>query len=195
MTMADRITRQDTEESIQLLVNNYPKCFFQPPHLRRPLKKTIAADLERDGFPAAKELIEAAIGWYQSHFAYQYALQPGAKRIDLTGKEVDTVTELERDNAQKQIRADKQKLTDRSLNDSIRTWRAPVAAAAPSTPVPSTVTVAPALARLHEALIAANAAMTSAGDDTLQRAIAAAALNVLIKEAQHLIDNGREASR
>ena len=39
----------------------------------------------------------------ESHFGYQLTLQTGVKRIDLTGKEVGTVTELEHRAAQKYV--------------------------------------------------------------------------------------------
>ena len=85
-------------------------------------------DVQRDGFPAAKELITAAVNWYQSHFAYQHSLQAGARRIDLDGNEVGTVTERENSNAQKKIKEDKQRVNGRNLSDPARTLAALCAA-------------------------------------------------------------------
>jgi sRNA-binding protein len=120
-----QISRDDIEATIRQLADTYPKCFFDDPHRRLPLKKSIADDLRMDGFPAANELVMAAIEWYKSHFAYQYALEAGAKRIDLKGNEVGTVTEQEYLNAQKKIKEDHQKLTERNLGNPVRTTISP----------------------------------------------------------------------
>src|SRR5215467_2779524 len=96
-------SRDETEDTIQGLAERYPKAFFVNPRQRRPLKKNILSDLEKDGAPFAPELLSSALSWYQSHFSYQYALEAGAKRIDLTGKEVSTVTEQEQRAAQIEI--------------------------------------------------------------------------------------------
>jgi sRNA-binding protein len=45
----------------------------------------------------------SAVSWYQGNFEYQYALQAGNRRIDLDGKEVDTVTEQDQRDAEKYI--------------------------------------------------------------------------------------------
>jgi sRNA-binding protein len=57
--MPYKFYRQELEDSVQLLAEKYPKCFFTNPRLRRPLKKNIVADLEKDGFPLAAELLSA----------------------------------------------------------------------------------------------------------------------------------------
>ena len=93
--MTYRFSREENEDVIRKLAEKYPKCFFVDPRQRRPLKKNILADLQNDGFPAAYEPMSAAIEWYMSHFSYRYALEAGAKRVDLNGKEVGTVTEQE----------------------------------------------------------------------------------------------------
>jgi ProP effector len=103
-TMSYRPNREENEETIRMLVDRYPKCFFADPRLRRPLKKNITADLQQDGFPATYELIAGAVEWYQSHFGYQYSLETGARRINLNGKEVGTVTEQEHLAAEKKIK-------------------------------------------------------------------------------------------
>jgi sRNA-binding protein len=87
--------RDDCEHVIKMLVERYPKCFFDYPRLRRPLKKTIVDDLLSDGFAVAPDLIRASVEWYQSNLGYQYAMQAGSKRLNLNGKEVGTVTEQE----------------------------------------------------------------------------------------------------
>jgi sRNA-binding protein len=113
--MRYQFSREEIDATIRQLANNYPKCFFEDPRQRRPLKKSIAVDLQNDGFPAAYELIVSAIDWYMKNFSNQYALATGAKRIALDGKEVGTVTEQEHLNAQKKIEADKQTVGERKL--------------------------------------------------------------------------------
>jgi hypothetical protein len=109
-----RPTREESEAVIALLVKHYPGCFFEDPKLRRPLKKDITADLRGDGFPAAPELIAAALDWYTQHFGYHYALQAGVKRIGLDGKEVGTVTTLEEQKAKRYIAERKKDLQSRT---------------------------------------------------------------------------------
>ena len=93
--MIYRISRDENEATVLQLVEKYPKCFFEDPRQRVPIKKSIRDDLQAEGFPADYGLISSAVDWYESHFSYQYALEPGRKRIDLNGKEVGTVTEQE----------------------------------------------------------------------------------------------------
>jgi sRNA-binding protein len=111
--MSYRYSREEVESAIELLSELYPKCFFLDPGQRRPLKKNIETDLIRDGIQLAHELLRAAIDWYESHFGYKLALQTGAKRIDLTGKEVGTVTELEHRAATKYVHDRKQEERER----------------------------------------------------------------------------------
>jgi ProP effector len=100
--MAYKFDRQELEDYLLRLAERYPRCFFVNPRLRQPLKKNIEADLQKDGF-ASPELISASVDWYKSHISYQYSLQIGAKRLDLDGKEVGTVTELEQRAARMKI--------------------------------------------------------------------------------------------
>jgi ProQ/FINO family len=139
----------------------------------------------------------------------------GASRIDLQGKEVSTVTEQEYRNAQKKIREDKQNLTARNLGSSTRTVAslhdagripddqlkkldAPMPVAPKKSPAPAPVsesasTSAPELTRLYEALNAANTMLAGASDPALRSAMTSAALGVVIKEAQRVIDSFRES--
>jgi sRNA-binding protein len=116
-----RINREESEEVVRKLAESYPKCFFVDPKMRRPLKNNILADLQKDGFPAAYELLSAGLHWYQSHFGYQYSLQAGARRIDLTGKEVSTVTEQEHarpeENQRRSAKARRAKFNERDPDD------------------------------------------------------------------------------
>ena len=125
-----KFDRQEREDSIQKLADTYPKCFFVSPPLRRPLKKNIVADLQKDGISISAELIDATINWYQSHLGYQYCLKAGAKRLDLAGNEAGTVTESEQHVAEKKIQEiNESRLAERN---SVRTTSSLVAARADS---------------------------------------------------------------
>jgi sRNA-binding protein len=192
-----RADRDDKEMIVRMLVEHYPKCFFAEPKLRRPLKSNIIADLQKDGFPVANELTVAGVEWYKSHISYQYSLEAGAKRIDLNGKAVGTVTEKEFAEAQGKIRDIKQKRGDKNAtqmmstlhvagrisDDQLKKLDAP-------TLKPKNPEFAPPskLAKLYEALDAAHAALSGPNAGALQVAIATAALGVLIEKAQHLCD-------
>ena len=97
--------RTEIDAMVKALADRFPKCFFEDPHLRRPLKQDILIDLQREGLAPD---FKRAIKWYESHFAYQYALQAGNKRIDLNGNETGTVTEQEQHDAEKYIAQCKQ---------------------------------------------------------------------------------------
>jgi sRNA-binding protein len=204
-----RFNREETEEVIRMLADKYPKCFFADPRQRRPLKKNLLADLQGDGFPAAYELLSAALEWYQSHFSYRYALEAGAKRVDLTGKEVSTVTEQEHLAAQKKNKDDHQKLVEKNALNSIKTNTSlyaagritddqlrkvdapPMSAAKPpkaaAPPVLDHPVRSSELAKLYAALDAADKVMTGDADPDLRIALGCAALGVVIKEAQRII--------
>jgi sRNA-binding protein len=62
--------------------------------LQASIEKNIIADLEEDDIPD-NERREAAISYYTRDWNYEWKLEAGAKRIDLDGKEVGTVTETE----------------------------------------------------------------------------------------------------
>lgn len=198
-----RISRKESEECIRKLEEVYPKCFSVDPRMRRPLKANILADLQKEGFPAAYELMSAGLDWYQNHFSYQYALEAGAKRIDLNGKEVGTVTAQEHIVAQRKIKDDQTRLAEKNSMNATRTVAAlhsngrltdDQVKKLDAPPMPPTTTrtkpapaISPELARLQEALNAANAAATGPGDAELRAAMGAAALNFIIKEASRLV--------
>jgi sRNA-binding protein len=203
--MSYRPIREESEHTIRLLVDRYPKCFFADPQQRRPLKKNILADLQKDGVPVARELLVPAVDWYRSHFGYLHALQAGAKRIDLSGKETGTVTEQEQYAAQIKIQEGKQKLGERHRNavETIRSLHAQGRISsddakkldAPPTPQERPMKVkeaktapAPVLERVYEALAAADALLVK-DCDALRSAMAAAALLVVVEEARRVVDS------
>jgi sRNA-binding protein len=192
-----RVSREESEDLIRKLAEAYPKCFFEIPQQRRPLKKNILADLEREGFPAASELLSAGIEWYMSHFGYQHALTAGAKRINLDGKEVGTVTELEERAAKKKITEGKQRNAIRIMSsmhsagliadDQLRKVDAPPMRTKSSSQPPDDNTWPTELVRVQNALSAAATAWQGSGDVSLRGAMAAGALSIVIKEAQRAI--------
>jgi sRNA-binding protein len=189
-------TRQETEDVIRMLADSYPKCFFEEQKLRRPLKHNILADLHADGIPLAREPVEAAVGWYQGSFGYLYSLQAGAKRIDLNGAEVSTVTEREYMVALAEIKAIKATQHQRrSATETVATLHAAARLSdddvkkldAPMIPKATKAVIAPELTKLYEAVMAANATLSGPGDENLRSAMAAAALGFVCKEAQRVM--------
>jgi sRNA-binding protein len=164
----------------------------------RPLKKNIVADLQKDGVAMAADLIDAAVNWYQSHIGYQYCLKAGAKRLDLAGNEAGTVTESEQHVAEKKIQEiNESRLAERN---SIRTTSSLVESRRIpddqlkkiDAPTVSRPIVLPELKALYEAVLAANAVMSaSVGKSNMRDAITTAAIGVVIKEAQRIIDDSK----
>jgi sRNA-binding protein len=93
--------RDDVERGIEALSEAYPKTFFVPGRMRRPLKKGIAADLkaklkENPGDELNFYDIDATLDWYCAHVGYvKNSSVAGTPRIDLNGKAVGTITESE----------------------------------------------------------------------------------------------------
>ena len=192
-----KLTRQEVEHAVHVLATKYPKGFFEDPKLRRPLKKNLVVDLQKDGCPLTAEEMSTAIDWYENHFAYQYALQAGAKRVDLNGKEVGTVTELESRNARNYIAERKRAMNERNLNLAPPTTTSLVVAGRipddalrkidlPSEPSPMTATKADPLARL-QGQVDALRRVIEVSEPTMQMALMAAGLKVVIAEAENMI--------
>jgi sRNA-binding protein len=197
MAYKPKPTRQENEDVIRMLADRYPKCFFNEPKLRRPLKLDIIADLQKDEAILEYELIAAGVEWYQSNFGYLHSLQTGAKRLDLNGREVSTVTEQEYIAALANIKLAHQKrnanaaatvqalhAAGRIPDDQVRKLDAP-----PMTKTTAKATIAPELTKLYEAVIAASTTLSGSGDPGLRAAMAAAALNVVRQEAQRVIES------
>ena len=111
--MSYRLNRDVRDLIVAKLAANYPACFFAEPRSRRPLKKDILADLHAAGFPFTREETAEAVDWYKSHFSYRYAVQAGAKRVDLDGGEAGTVTLAEQRSAESYIAKRKQEMQAR----------------------------------------------------------------------------------
>ncbi|MCX7119571.1 MAG: ProQ/FinO family protein [Gammaproteobacteria bacterium] len=82
---------------VSWLIEQFPKAFFQKPHLVQPLKLGILEDIidvyERlDSPPCSKKLLREALNYYTVSKAYLSAQKPDAERIDLYGQPNGTVT-------------------------------------------------------------------------------------------------------
>jgi sRNA-binding protein len=120
--MSYNLSRDQRDLIVAKLASRFPACFSEEPRHRRPLKKDILADLHAAGFPFTRDETAEGVDWYESNFAYQYALQAGAKRIDLDGREAGTVTPMEQRNAELYVARRKQEAQrDRDLLPAVRT--------------------------------------------------------------------------
>lgn len=101
------LPRDHLEALVEHLAATYPKAFFTDKFLKRPLKKNILVDLEKDRV-LDDEQREAAVNFYTKDWNYEYVLLTGAKRINLTGEEVGVVTATEAREAQNRVRVQKE---------------------------------------------------------------------------------------
>src|SRR5262249_8555067 len=108
--MSYRLSRDQRDLIVAKLAAQYPGGFFQDPRVPLPLKKNILADLRAAGFPFTADEVAEAIDWYKSAFGYRYAVQAGAKRVDLDGREAGTVTLAEQRAAEFYVAKRKQEL-------------------------------------------------------------------------------------
>jgi ProP effector len=86
--------RHERDEAIGYLAAKFPKCFFENPAHRRPLKHSIVLDLEKESGLDREKLVQV-LDWYESHFVYRRGMIAGAERVDLDGKKAGTVTPAE----------------------------------------------------------------------------------------------------
>jgi sRNA-binding protein len=199
--MKHAMTRQDDyNQFILMLVDHYPKCFFEEGRLRRPLKQDIVTDIKKDtSFDVTPERITAAVQWYQSHIGYDYNTTAGAKRIDLQGRDAGTVTEQEALAAKQRIddfhkmRNEKtaalgpvavlnKMYTDHQISDdSVKKLDAP-----PLSHKTKATAIAPEFAALYETLTAASSAVINISDPTMRAVVVLATLDVVIKKCQQV---------
>jgi sRNA-binding protein len=190
-----RYPRETLEEWIDHLARKYPACFYRDPALKRPLKKNLQDDLRDESAINA----EATVSYYTRSWDYLSSLQAGADRIDLNGKKAGTVTESEARAAARQVAEEKQKLKEKRAieqrdaiaavhrlhanghipDDQLRKIDAPraIELKRPANP----------LARLESILARTVKLLADDGDETLQAALVATSLKVLMQEAQKVI--------
>src|SRR5258705_9486141 len=123
--------RERLEDPVKELAFSYPKCFSVGRRLKRPLKKNIIVDIEKDGM-LDDERRFAALAFYTHDWKYEWKLEAGAKRIDLDGKEIGTVTETEKREAKERVRAARQEKNQTSNNIEVATLPRPEMATAPT---------------------------------------------------------------
>jgi sRNA-binding protein len=88
------------------------------------LKKSIIDDLQSDGFHDKDDRV-AAISYYTKDWNYEWCLQAGAKRVDLEGREVGTVTQQEEREARERVQSQQRKI--REEREATTQQQAPVA--------------------------------------------------------------------
>jgi ProP effector len=205
------LPREQLEESIRQLAAKYPKCFVANGRLRLPLKAGIEADLRQDG---ANENAIAAVGFYTQSWDYLQCLQAGAKRVDLDGIRVGTVTEPEAISAQKQLQEEQAKVArQRGASSSFAPpaflarghsvsqpreadlpEESPTPAPPAEKPPEQLPKAAPPLARLQAILQSASDIAARTEDETLRTALMTTALKVLAGEAEKMITTLESAS-
>lgn len=189
---------------IAYLADKYPKTFFTQAQLKRPLKRNIVDDLEKDRV-LDQERRSAAISFYTQDFNYERALQAGAKRVDLNGKEVGTVTTLEQKEALDRVRIKKQAQREKQnpvtvmrrmhANGVISTDQLSKLSAPPlekTSAMTKTKTTTPdmngaELAQLRALWSNIDSILSKTEDSKLQAALAVPALKVFVVEAQKFI--------
>ncbi len=188
-----RPNRNDSENVVRMLCATYPKCFFEEPRQRKPLKHNIAADIIADPeFNVSPGMITAAVEWYMSHVGCDYNTFAGSKRLDLDGREVGTVTEQEAIDARLRVDEFNQKRNERAKS-SVRVLGELHAAgqisddtvkkldATPRSKL--TLPVAQEFAPLYETITAANAAVVGITDPEMRA--------VVIGRAPHWTNDSR----
>ena len=85
---------EHVNEALELLYKHFPKCFIKEGDCK-PLKIGILEDLRSkiegiEGLSISKA--RAAVRLYTSRLRYHYCCKEGAKRIDLDGNEIDTIS-------------------------------------------------------------------------------------------------------
>jgi sRNA-binding protein len=205
-TKTPRQLQEENELLILKLCKQYPKCFFNEPTLRRPLKNNILADIKNDtSFDHTPEQITAAVEWYQSHISYDYCCkQAGSKRVDLEGCEVAVVTELEAREAQQNIYRKQKDINERKAARGLERVANPVSTLnkmhadnrisddivkKQDAPMlhrnKTTATTAPEFAPLFEILNAANVTVIGS-DSTMRATVAKMLLNKVIRKFQQV---------
>jgi ProP effector len=104
--------RHERDDIIKYLADKYPACFFEEPNFRRPLKRDILDDLEKERVLDRAKLVHA-LDWYCSHFTYRRSIIAGAEKIDLDGKKAGVVTPKEQQEARAWIAARKKEVAER----------------------------------------------------------------------------------
>lgn len=185
-------------EIIVALGDHFPKCFFDDPKLRRPLKKDIVADIEARGIPELSELsIQDAVDWYTSHYGYyKGTAMAGTPRIDLDGQRCGSVTpaeareavaEINRINANKEARGE---YNPHELTQSMaRGDRTPIVKPVPPSAPP--LTDGELLQRAMKKIARVRPIIEGDNDDGLRAETAAPILKSIHEDIKNLYDRLR----
>jgi hypothetical protein len=187
--------RIERDEAVRYLAEMFPKCFFENPDHRRPLKHDIVIDLEQKNILDWTKLLHA-IDWYQSHFTYRRSLLAGAERIDLDGRKAGTVTPKEQQEARKWVAERKRELLEqRQITEQPHRTAVkdiPIEPALNGITVPGHGPGTPlraSLAPLHGTLVATSGIMVDERYAALRPVLVAAALRELIAGAERVINS------
>ena len=200
------IPREEIESYVSYLSQKFPKCFFVDARLRRPLKKGIEDDLAREGVLDAEKRT-AAVSFYTRNWTYRAMLQAGTERVDLNGHKAGTVSPQEHLDAQRQLQHEKQiEAARRSVERELALNSTnPIAVMSKlhanrqittdqlSKVTISKVTVPPkkptlTFGRLQKLVETLNTTAADTSDEELKQALVTATLQILISEAQQLIE-------
>jgi ProP effector len=198
--------KDEREEFIQYLADKFPKCFFDEPSHRRPLKHDILDDLDKQKV-LDREKLTQTLDWYQNHFVYRYGLIAGAERVDLEGNKAGFVTEAEQRAARAWIAARKREMKEQQTVAAMPVI--PTAAgkgheingaampkiAATTPDLPRANHLPPALSEMQAAIGIINNIMTERQYEPLRPALATAALKEIIGKAERLISSLGTATR
>jgi hypothetical protein len=163
--------REERERTIGLLADEYPATFFIVPQKRRPLTKTIEADLlnelEKDRESPLHDVdVGDALSWYRSHVGYlKVCSVAGASRIDLRGNVVAKVTPAEAEAARKEAQSVFDDIEARKKSLPPPTFLVPVPAPAPRPTALSVDTSLSALDMLNRMKVRLDLVASVLGDD------------------------------
>jgi sRNA-binding protein len=194
--------REDREQAIQALAEEYPKAFFIVGQRRKPLKlgieKDIEADLAKanDDSPLLDHDIVDALAWYTYHVGYKNACSvAGTARVDLEGRPVGKVTLSEAREAEKQaeegfamIEARKQRQLPQFVT------RSPPPSSPPpppprlqALPVKANLDALEMLVEIEKQIALVRSILGNDPDDPLRRELARPAMRLMIDELQTII--------
>jgi sRNA-binding protein len=197
--------RHERDDIIKYLADKYPACFFEEPNFRRPLKRDILDDLEKERVLDRAKLVHA-LDWYCSHFTYRRSIIAGAEKIGLDGKKAGVVSEAEQREARAWIAARKKEMAElaridpppprpaaaRETNGHEHTMTkiTTTGVANGTATVPS---LHPALAEVQTAITIVSSILTEERYEPLRPVLATAALREIVGKAEKLISSLQHA--
>ena len=186
--------REDREQAIQALAEEYPKAFFIVGQRRKPLKLGIEKDIEADlakanDSPLLDYDITDALAWYTSHVGYLSACIAGTDRVDLHGRPVDKVTPSEAREAEEEAQEGFARIEARKrrLPQFVTQSLQPTLPKAQVLPVNADLNALEMLAEIESQITLVRSILGDKADDPLRRELARPALRLMIDELQTII--------